>query len=413
MEELIREMEECLATMERINGLVSTEKRGYKEEEKTEYERCKKRHGEIQEQLQESQYLTQQRDLRNALGNQGDDGSQGDDGDGEERSFDSIGEVASAAYSMVSQRGFVHAKRDLLMDAGPSGGYLVPDKQLDGILNVKADKAIVRPMALAIPGDPDHPDQKIIMPALKTGSLGEFGGWAFEGLADGVAPAADNDLDFDQITLDPYEQVGTIKVSEQLMRNARGLDAFLRKTILAAKGAIEDFQFFNGDGTKGPTGILSSPSLLKLARATTALITFADVKAIIARQLDLNGAVFTITRSAMPQIMSLADDNGNAIFIAGDATKGISDRLMGFPIKWNTHTPAVGNPGDILLNNLGYYLIGDGTSFRIDVGYSGDDFKKRLVTLRALWDVDGKSWVLAPVERMDGITYSPFVGLLA
>lgn len=412
MEELIREMEECLATMERVNALVSSEKRGYKEEEKAEYDRCKKRYGEIQEILQERNYLNQQKELRGALGGQGKEGSQGDEGQ-EERSFDSIGELASAAYSMISQRGFVHQKRDLLVDAGPSGGYLVPDKQLDTILNVKADSSIVRPLALAIPGDAAHPDQGINIPALKAGSLGEFGGWSFEALADGVAPSADNDLDFDQIDLAPVEQVGTIKVSEKLMRNAAGLDAFLRKTIMSAKGAIEDYQFFNGDGTAGPTGILNSDALLSLTRATTGLIGFSDITAMIARQLDLNGALWTITRSAMPQIMSLADENGNSIFIAGDASKGISDRLMGFPIKWNTHTPALGALGDILMNNLGYYLIGDGTSFRIDVGYSGDDFKTRMVTLRALWDVDGKSWVLAPVKRMDGITYSPFVGLAA
>jgi len=410
MEELIREMEECLATMERINGQVAGEKRGYKEEEKTEYERCKKRHGEIQEILQERDYLNKQKDLRSNLSGQGTEGSQGNEG-GEERSFDSLGELASAAYSMISQRGFVHQKRDLLVDAGPSGGYLVPDKQMDGILNVKADLSIVRPLALAIPGDADHPDQEIIMPALKTGALGEFGGWAFEALADGAAPSKDNDMDFDQVKLKPFEQVGTIKVSEKLMRNARGLDAFLRKTIGNAKSAIEDYQFFNGDGSNGPTGIIHSDALLKINRATTGAIGFTDVKSIIARQLDLNGSVFAITRSAMPQIMSLADENKNAIFIGGDATKGIPDRLMGFPIRWNTHTPAVGATGDILFSNFGYYLIGDGTSFRIDVGYSGDDFKKRMVTLRALWDVDGKSWVLAPVKRMDNITYAPFVGL--
>ncbi len=409
MEELIREMEECLATMERINGLVAKEKRGYKDDEEAEYSRCKKRYGEIQEQLKERDYLNQQGELRGALGGQTDEGAQG----GEERSFDSIGDVVSAIYSARSQRGFIHEKRDLLVSDGPSGAYLVPDKQLTDILNVKSDISIVRPLALAIPGDPAYPDQKITMPALKTGALGEFGGWAFESLADGVAPSADNDLDFDQIELSPFEQVGTIKVSEKLMRNTKGLDAFLRKTIGDAKSAIEDYQFFNGAGTAGPTGILNSSALLKLTRATVGVIGFADVKNIIARQLDLNKAVFSITRSAMPQIMSLADDNGNAIFIAGDATKGISDRLMGFPIKWSTHTPGVGAPGDILMNNFGYYLIGDGTSFRIDVGYSGDDFKKRMVTMRALWDVDGKSWVLAPVQRMDGITYAPFVGLLA
>ncbi|OQY32035.1 MAG: hypothetical protein B6241_12475 [Spirochaetaceae bacterium 4572_59] len=410
MDELIREMEECLATMERINGAVAKEKRGYKDDEEAEYARCKQRYSEIQGTLKERNYLDEQNNLRTALTTQVDGGSEGG---GEERSFDSIGEVASAAYSVISQRGYKHEKRDLLVDGGPSGGYLVPAKQTDGILNVKADVSVVRPLALAIPGDPSHPDQEIIMPALKTGSLGEFGGWAFENLADGVAPASDNDLKFEQVKLKPFEQVGTIRVSEKLMRNTVGLDAFLRKTILAAKSAVEDFQFFNGDGTKGPTGILNSTGLLKLTRATTGTITFADIKAMIARQLDLNKASFTITRSAMPQIMSLSDDNGNAIFIAGDATKGISDRLMGFPIKWNTHTPAVGTPGDILFNNFGYYLIGDGTNFRIDVGYSGNDFKERMVTLRALWDVDGKSWVLAPVKRMDGITYAPFVGLAA
>jgi HK97 family phage major capsid protein len=409
VEELIREMEECLATMERINGAVASEQRGYKEEEKAEYDRCKTRYKEIQEQLQERNYLKQQQDLRGALGGQGNEG----DPEGDERSFDSVGELASAAYSVVNQRGFTHEKRDLLVSAGASGGYLVPDKQLETVLNVKADGAIVRPLALAIPGDPAHPDQKITMPALKAGALGEFGGWAFEGVAEGVKPAAHNNLQFDQITLEPYEQKGTIKVSEKLMSNAPGLDAFLRKTIGQAKSSIEDYMFFNGDGLKGPKGILNSASLIKLARKTSNAIAFDDVKNIVARQLDLNKAVFTIGRSAMSQIVGLADNNGNSIFIAGDATKGISDRLLGYPIKWTTHAPALGDPGDILFNNFGYYLIGDGTSFRISVGYSNDDFEKGMVTLRALWDVDGKSWVLEPVQRMDGITYSPFVGLLA
>jgi HK97 family phage major capsid protein len=402
-------MEECLATMERINSTVAKEKRGYKDDEEAEYKRCKTRHAEIQEQLKERNYLDQQRGLRDALGGQ--DG--GDNSGNEERSFDSVGDVASAIYSMVSQRGFVHEKRDLLESTGASGGYLVPDKHIDPILTVTPEGAIVRPLAVAIPGDPAHPDQEIKMPALKAGALGEFGGWTFEGVAEGAKPSAHNNLEFDQITLKPLEQKGTIKISEKLMSNAPALDAFLRKTIGEAKTAVEDYQFFNGTGATGPKGILNSSALLKLARKTTDAITFSDVRNMIARQLDLNKAVFSIGRSAMSQIVGLADDNGNSIFIAGDATKGISDRLLGYPIKWTTHTAALGDPGDILFTNFKYYLINDGTSFRISVGYSNDDFEKGMVTMRALWDVDGDSWVKAPIQKMDGLTYAPFVGLLA
>jgi len=409
MEELIREMEECLATMERVNSQVQKEKRGYKEEEKSEYERCKKRYGEIQEILRENKYLEDQKSLRDAFGSQGNDGSDG--GGEEERSFSSLGEVASAAYSLVSQRGFRHEKRDLLVSTGPKGGYLVPDKQLEGILNVTPESSIIRPIAMVISGDPSSPDQKILIPALKTGAKGEFGGFTFEGLNDGVAPTNDNDLDFEQVELKPEEQVGTIKVSEALMRNAKGLDMFLRKTIGNAKSAVEDFMFINGNGAGQPTGILNSAALLTLSRGTTDLISYSDILSLISRQLDLSGCIFSLARSAMPTIMRLADDNKNNIFIGGDATKGIPDRLLGYPIKWTTHSPAMGVKGDIIFGNFKYYLIGDGTSFRIDVGYSGDDFTKRMVTLRALWDVDGDSWVKEPVKLMDGKTYSPFVTL--
>ena len=47
-------------------------------------------------------------------------------------------------------------------------------------------------------------------------------------------------------------------------------------------------------------------------------------------------------------MIAMADAFGNALSIAGDLSKGIPDRLAGFPIYFTWRLPALGTEGDLI-----------------------------------------------------------------
>jgi len=301
-------------------------------------------------------------------------------------------------------------KNEFSFGTGEDGGYALPATQFrPEILQLQPQSHIVRQRATVIPaGDP--PDSKVTMPALDQGSNGVYGGvevaWIEEG---GLKP--ETDIKLKEITLEPHEVAATMTITDKLLRNWKAADSFIRSRLSMAMRAAEDIAFLSGDGAGKPLGVLNAPGALEENRAKANEITYLDTLMMLARLLpeQTAGAVWVASQTAMPQIATLQDPAGNYIFIRGDATKGIPNTLSGIPIVFTGKTPTLGKRGDLMLLDLSYYLIKDGSGPFISAS-EHVYFRNNKTVIKAFWNVDGKPWVIEPLTLEDGETeVSPYV----
>ncbi|QJC52792.1 phage major capsid protein [Paenibacillus albicereus] len=295
------------------------------------------------------------------------------------------------------------------MGVDSEGGYAVPDQFIPDVLQIGASPSVVRPRATVIPaGDP--PDSKVTMPALNQGTNGVYGGVQVQWIGEG-ADKPDTNASLAEVSLQPNEVAATTIVTDKLLRNWKAADSFIRGLLTKAMTAAEDIAFLTGNGTGKPTGVLGAAGGLVVKRATANKIQFIDILQMLASLLpeSTSNSVFVANQSAMVMIASLKDDAGNSIFIRGDATRGLPSTLFGIPIVFTGKTPALGAKGDLMLVDLSYYLIKDGSGPFIAAS-EHVMFKQNKTVIKVFWNVDGKPWVVAPLTLENGVTkVSPYV----
>ena len=304
-----------------------------------------------------------------------------------------------------------YCEKTLSMDSDPAGGYLVPEKWIPGILKVASEDGIVRPRATVIPaGSP--PDAELNIPVLNQAGAAShdmFSGVWFQWTNEGGAKP-DKEPEFDSIKLAPEEYSASTILTDKIIRNAPALEAFVKAIYSRAQVAYEDYYFLNGNGVNQPLGIINSPAYIQAVR-TGAGIVFADILLMLAQIIPGGRYEWIISRSCFAQIVNLVDANGNTIFIGGDITKAVPDRLMGYPIKWTFRVPALGAVGDITIADVSYYLIKDGFGPAFDTS-KHVYFVSNKTVLKMFANVDGQPWVNGTITAEDGATeISPFVGL--
>ena len=113
--------------------------------------------------------------------------------------------------------------------------------------------------------------------------------------------------------------------------------------------------------------------------------------------------------TCLPQLVQLADGAGNVVWIA-NATDGLPMRIFGMPVALTDKNPALGNTGDVILADFGYYVIGDrqATEIAASEHYA---FIQDLMTWRFVHRVDGQPWLDGPMYIDNTNQVSPFVAL--
>lgn len=325
--------------------------------------------------------------------------------------FKNLGEFVNAVR-YGDPKGRLEAMRnEQSMGDGPSGGFAVPEQFREEILRLNAEAAVVRPKASVIPaGDP--PDSKITMPAFHQGAKGVYGGVEVQWIGEGDTKP-ETGFKLKEVTLEPHEVAGHVVVTDKLLRNWTSASPFIRNLLSQAMTAAEDLAFLNGDGKGKPNGVSGGTGALTVNRQAANEINYLDAVNMLAKLLpgSVGSAVWVATHSALPQITTMQDPNGNYIFIQGDATKGIPSTLAGIPIRFTGKTSPLGQMGDLQLLDLSYYLIKDGSGPFIAAS-EHVHFKQNKTVIKCFWNVDGKPWVDEPLTLEDGVTkVSPYVVL--
>lgn len=301
-------------------------------------------------------------------------------------------------------------KRGQTMGSGVEGGFAIPEQFRPQILQVTPQEAIFRPRSTVIPaGDP--PDAKISMPALnQTIDQNIYGGIVVAPVAEG-GTKPETDLELKQVSLEPAEVAGWVKVTDKLLRNWGAASAFLGNQLRRAVIGWEDTQFLRGNGVAKPLGIINAPAAIKVNRGTASSIITADIENMFARSKFGGSFVWVASQTIIPQLLRCKDANNNNIFLFNLAAP-MQTTLLGVPLMFNDRSPALGSEGDLVLVDCSYYLIKDGSGPFVDAS-PHMYFTSNQTVIKIFWNVDGKPWLSAPLplEGATSNTVSPFVVL--
>lgn len=305
------------------------------------------------------------------------------------------------------------------MDTGSLGGFAVPTQFLPTLLEVAPSEAAIRPRARVIAaGDP--PDAAITMPALDqtgTNPANTYGGvevtWIAEGATKPETAAA-----FREITLQPKEVAAHIVVTDKLLRNWAAASAVLENLLRGARVSAEEHAFLTGNGVGRPLGLVNSGAAYLVNRVTSTEVNLPDVQAMAARLLMRGGSpIWLASQSIIPQLLTLRNaigsppvGDGSLVWAPNARDTANNQMLMGYPIIWHERSPALGTKGDLVLSDLSYYLIKDGSGPFVAAS-PHVHFKENKTVIKLFWNVDGQPWLTEPFTGEGGFDVSPFVVL--
>lgn len=297
-------------------------------------------------------------------------------------------------------------------EIGADGGYLIPPDFRAQLMAALPEGSLIRAGATVWPMS----TRTVEVPALEQGQIvaGQpawFGGLQFFWAGEGVEKA-ESQAKFRMLSLKAKKMIGyTVSGDELVNDSAVSLSAFLTGPLGFTGGArfMEDVAFLHGAGGNQPVGILRAPATLTVRRAVLGEISYSDLLAMMARMLDLNNAVWLVTRSAMESLPLISGPTTNPRYLWGSAQDGIPTSLMGLPLMWTEKLPFLGETGDIALVNRQYYVIGDRQAVTVETTQY-DRWRHDQTSWRMVHRVDGSPWLEEPITLMDGQTrVSPFV----
>jgi len=412
---LMYEKDEILAKRQALLDELVEENREYTDTELSEVEQMQKRVADYDRKIKEAQEIQNAR-----VGNtpaEAAAAAQEPQGEPAPEGFHSFGDFLQAARwnhahpaLQYRERVIDSEKRVMTMGVGAAGGFIVPEQFSQTMLEIDPQAAIFRPRATVIPaGSP--PDAAITMPALdQSGVNGVFSGVTVTWIAEaGLKPETEPSLL--EVKLEPQEVAAHTIVSDKLLRNSEAAGALISKLLRKAIIAAEDVAFLRGTGVGQPAGIIGHGSTINIARAGAGAIAYADVINMFSSFMPGGRPVWIASQSTLPQLMAMVDVGNHNIW-QPNAREGAPGTLMGFPLVLNARSPVLGAQGDLILVDLDYYLIKDGSGIAIDMS-DGYYFKNNKTIIKAWWNVDGQPWLTTPLLLEDGATtVSPFVVLL-
>lgn len=304
----------------------------------------------------------------------------------------------------------LYEERGSSMGVGAEGGFAVPTQFRPQLLSVTPDQAIFRPRCTVIPaGSP--PDAEISMPALNQGSTQNmYGGVSVQWIGEGDTKP-ETDMRIREITLKPHEVAGHIIVTDKLLRNWTAAGSIIESQLRLATIAAEETAFYSGNGVARPLGVINSGARIDYNRAVASQIAYADVVGMYARLRRNMSPVWIASQTTIPQLCTIADAGSNNLWVQ-NAAPGLPPSLMGIPVLFHERSVALGTRGDLILADLSYYMIKDGSGPFV-MASEHVYFTSNRTVIKVFWNVDGRPWLSEPIplEGSTTNTISPFIVL--
>lgn len=308
---------------------------------------------------------------------------------------------------------------------GSQGGYLVPPQfsqtiwdgmnaAPDNLMNF-TDRYTVTGESLTFPANAET--------SRATGS--RYGGVQGFWLAEGQQKAASFPR-IRQVKLEPHELAVLIFATDKLLRNAPALDAYIRRAATEEIMFLVNNAILFGNGVGQPLGIMNSPALVTVAAEGGQAVDTVVRENIVKMYARLHtrargGAAWFINQNVEPQLELLTAPTGSTglpVFIAAptgfpNIAEAPQRRLMGLPIYTVEYASSIGDVGDIILANLGWYALGTQGGIQeamsIHLRFDFDE-----TAFRFTFSVDGQTFLQSPLTPFKGTTtLSAYVTLAA
>jgi HK97 family phage major capsid protein len=338
-----------------------------------------------------------------------------------EKRFASFGEQLMAAYRAAMPGGKVDERLSTRAASGlnettPSdGGFLVQQDFVTELLKRTYETGILASKVKKIPISTNANGMKIN--AIDEDSRANGSRWGgvqtyWEGEADEITASKPK---FRQMELSLKKLTGLCYATDELLQDAAALEAVIRQAFAEEFGFKIDDAILSGSGEGEPLGILNSGAIVTVAKeaSQTDTITVENLIKMWNRLWSRSraNAVWYINQELEPYLYTLKIGDKPVYIPAGGLSEKPYGTLFGRPVVPIEQCSAAGEVGDIILADIGQYLLIDkggiksASSIHVRFLYDENVF-------RFIYRVDGKPIWTKPLTPYKGsATISPFVTL--
>lgn len=338
-----------------------------------------------------------------------------------EKRFASFGEQLMAAYRAAMPGGKVDERLSTRAASGlnettPSdGGFLVQQDFVTELLKRTYETGILASKVKKIPISTNANGMKIN--AIDEDSRANGSRWGgvqtyWEGEADEITASKPK---FRQMELSLKKLTGLCYATDELLQDAAALEAVIRQAFAEEFGFKIDDAILSGSGEGEPLGILNSGAIVTVAKeaSQTETITVENLIKMWNRLWSRSraNAVWYINQELEPYLYTLKIGDKPVYIPAGGLSEKPYGTLFGRPVVPIEQCSAAGEVGDIILADIGQYLLIDkggiksASSIHVRFLYDENVF-------RFIYRVDGKPIWTKPLTPYKGsATVSPFVTL--
>ena len=338
-----------------------------------------------------------------------------------EKKFSSFGEQLMAAYRAAMPGGKVDERLSTRAASGlnettPSdGGFLVQQDFVTELLKRTYETGILASKVKKIPISTNANGMKIN--AIDEDSRANGSRWGgvqtyWEGEADELTASKPK---FRQMELSLKKLTGLCYATDELLQDAAALEAVIRQAFAEVFGFKIDDAILSGSGEGEPLGILNSGAIVTVAKeaSQTDTITVENLIKMWNRLWSRSraNAVWYINQELEPYLYTLKIGDKPVYIPAGGLSEKPYGTLFGRPVVPIEQCSAAGEVGDIILADIGQYLLIDkggiksASSIHVRFLYDENVF-------RFIYRVDGKPIWTKPLTPYKGSAIvSPFVTL--
>jgi HK97 family phage major capsid protein len=324
-------------------------------------------------------------------------------------------------HDTLGVRPVIRAAAEGMSERIPSGGgFLVPWVLTEKVLNYTA-AAIVRPRATVVPMTSLQQAVPSLSAFDESDGAQALGGMKFSVVEEGDAIPATAPA-FDRLQLEARKYGGYLQdVPAELLSDASSaMGDLLGRIIAEGYGWWEDELWINGTGAGQPQGLVNAPGAYTVNRAADGAVGLTDLAAMMEAlhpQAERGAACWLVNSQVFDGLLTLSlgvGDSPSDTYVPAsewlwfDTAAGCW-RLIGLPCFPHDHNPALGDPGDCMLADLGQYLIGSLLALTVELSEAGAGFGKGTVNVRVRSRIDGRFWPQSTFTTAAGAVVSPLV----
>lgn len=338
-----------------------------------------------------------------------------------EKRFVSFGEQLMAVYRSASPGGSIDARLSTraasgLNESNPSdGGFLVQQDFVSTLLKRTYETGILASKVKKIPISNNANGLKINSIDEDSRANGSRWGGVQTYWQDEADQFAASKPKFRQMDLSLKKLTGLCYATDELLQDAAALESVIKEAFAEEFGFKIDDAILNGSGSGQPLGVLTSTALVTVAKENnqTDKITVENLIKMWNRLWSRSRAnsVWYINQELEPLLYTLRLGDKPVYIPAGGLSEKPYGTLFGRPVVPLEQCSAAGETGDIVLADLGQYLLIDkgginqASSIHVRFLYDENVF-------RFIYRVDGQPIWNRPLTPYKGsATVSPFVAL--